>query len=254
VVGDIGDHNRERFDDPASVADYLRSDGLTPCETALFEAHVPAGSRVLDLGIGTGRTTGWLADRGSTYVGIDYAPRMVEAARDRHPGRDLRVADAADLSDLEADSFDVVVFSFNGIDYLDDRARAACLDACARVLAPGGRLILSSHNPRALVGRAGPGVQGTARRLAVGLLATLRRTARLLPTRAFRTGEGWVRDPVKGGLETHMATPARMTAELAAHGFAVDEVRNGDLPAAPSAVRTPWWYVVARPDGSGGPP
>ena len=46
---------------------------------------------VLDLGIGAGRTTSILAPIARSYVGSDYSPGMVAAARAAHPDVDLRV-------------------------------------------------------------------------------------------------------------------------------------------------------------------
>src|SRR5208282_1678064 len=62
------------------------------------------------------------------------------------------VADAANLSLFPDDSFDVVVFSFNGIDYvLPEQARRSCFAHVHRVLKAKGIFIFSSHNARAVV-------------------------------------------------------------------------------------------------------
>ena len=244
-MDDIGAHNREQFDAADVVADYVRMEGLTPTEDALFARYVPEGARILDLGVGTGRTTPWLAERGATYLAIDYAPAMVEAAQRLHPGVDIRVGDAADLSFVADHSIDVVVFSYNGIDYLDDEARHRALDEVVRVLVPSGTYVFSTHNPRAVLIPA-PEAGPLPKRLAAATLMSGRRMVRMVPSAAFRSGEGWILDPVRGGLRTHMATPDRVRAELAGHGLEVLEVRNGDLPRPPRTYRTPWWYYAAR--------
>jgi predicted TPR repeat methyltransferase len=59
----------------------------------LIERFIPPGPRVLDVGIDTGRTTGFLAPQAARYVGFDCAPAMIERARARSPAADLRVAD-----------------------------------------------------------------------------------------------------------------------------------------------------------------
>lgn len=243
---EIGAHNRDRFDAPASVAQYEAMEGLTPCEATLFEHHVAAGSRILDLGVGTGRTTPWLSTRASWYLGIDVAPAMVAAARRLHPGADLRVGDASDLGDLADDGVDVVVFSYNGIDYLDDGARHRTLDEVRRVLVPGGTFLFSTHNPRCILAEVPKTGRPLPQRIAAAAAMSAGRLRRLAPTRAFRHGEGWVLDPFQGGLQTHMATPDRVATELQAHGFELVERTNGDQPARPSALRTPWWYYACR--------
>lgn len=233
------------FDRADVVARYLADDGLTPCEAALLHRWVAPGATVLDLGVGAGRTTPWLLGRASRYVGIDVAPQMVAAARARFPDADLRVGDAADLGDQATGAWDVVVFAYNGIDYLDDLDRARCLAECRRVLRPGGVLVLSQHSPRAVV--ATPPAHGSsAGRAARALYGSARRLARLVPTRAFWRGRGWVLDPAQGGLHTHLASRRQATAELRRHGFEVVDGQNGDLPRAPRGWRTPWWYYVAR--------
>jgi SAM-dependent methyltransferase len=244
-VDEIGERNRRRFDDPDAVAAYQRLHELTPCEQVLLDRHVHPGDRVLDLGVGTGRTTPWLLDRASRYVGIDIAPAMVAAAQELHPSADLRVGDASRLDDLADGSFDVVVFAYNGIDYLSDDDRGAALDEVHRVLADGGRFVLSTHDPRAILAPL-PTDGPVARRVGVAVVGTLTRCRRLLPARALRRGEGWVLDPAKGGLLTHHATPAHVEAELRAHGFEVLEIQPGDLPRRPSRWRTPWWYYAAE--------
>lgn len=242
----IGAHNREQFDAADVVEDYVQMEGLTPTEDELFERHVPAGARILDLGVGAGRTTPWLHQRGSSYVGIDYAPAMVDAAQKLHPDADLRVGDAADLSDFADGAFDVVVFSYNGIDYLADEARHRALDEIRRVLVPGGTYVFSTHNPRAIVVPIPATSAPWVKRLAASVVMSARRGARMVRNPAFRSGEGWVLDPVRGGLDTHVATPDKVRDELEGHGFSVVEVVNGDLPRRASSLRTPWWYHAAR--------
>lgn len=245
-MDDVGARNRDQFDRPDVIDDYASMPGLTPCEHDLFTTYVPAGATVLDLGVGTGRTTAWLSQRASRYLGIDYAPAMVAAARRLHPDAEIREGDASDLSDLADGEFDVVVFSYNGIDYVDDEARSRCLAEIHRVLVPGGTFVFSSHNPRHLL-VSGAGVQGSAARraAAVGVM-TGRRLLTRVPHPVFRHGQGWVLDHVRGGLHTHMATPAHVTEELERHGFTPVARANGDQPARASWYRTPWWYYVAR--------
>jgi SAM-dependent methyltransferase len=50
------------------------------------------GSRLLDLGCGDGLMAAAFAARGLAYAGVDASPKMVEAARRRHPDLDFEVA------------------------------------------------------------------------------------------------------------------------------------------------------------------
>jgi trans-aconitate methyltransferase len=57
-----------------------------------------AGETILDLGCGTGELAATIAETGATVIGIDFDPAMIEAARQRLPDADLRVADAHDFT------------------------------------------------------------------------------------------------------------------------------------------------------------
>jgi SAM-dependent methyltransferase len=104
------------------------------------------GRRVLDLGCGYGRTTVSLKRRGYDVVGVDIVDRMIESARLAHPDIDYRVMDACAL-DFPDESFDYVLFSFNGLDcILPESRRLKAMMEIRRVLKPGGTFVFSSHN------------------------------------------------------------------------------------------------------------
>lgn len=100
---------------------------------------------VLDIGVGGGRTVPLLSDVAGTYVGIDFVEELVAAAKRRFPGIDLRDGDARDL-DFADGSFDLVVFSINGLDAIGHDDRATALAEIRRVLRPTGSLVFSTHN------------------------------------------------------------------------------------------------------------
>lgn len=56
-------------------------------------ALVPARSSVVELGCGTGRLASLLVRRARTYVGIDFAPRLIDEARRYVPRATFTVAD-----------------------------------------------------------------------------------------------------------------------------------------------------------------
>lgn len=85
------------------------------------------------------------------YVGVDYTPELVSACRSAHPGVSILEGDARDLSRFPASSFQLVVFSFNGIDAVAPADRILILSEAHRVLRTGGALLFSTHN------RNGPG-------------------------------------------------------------------------------------------------
>ncbi|MES2737142.1 MAG: class I SAM-dependent methyltransferase [Verrucomicrobiota bacterium] len=104
------------------------------------------GAKILDIGIGGGRSTRFLLPLASEYVGIDYSPDMVDAAAASFPGTRIEVGDARNLSAFQDGEFDFVMFSFNGIDCLAHEGRMQTLNEVFRVLKPGGLLGFSSHN------------------------------------------------------------------------------------------------------------
>ncbi len=94
---------------------------------------------VLDGGCGTGRVAIELARRGLDVVGTDLDEDMIGLARAKAP--ELTWVHA-DLSELDLPTrFDAVVLAGNVIPYVASDRRHAAVVACARHLAPGGRLI-----------------------------------------------------------------------------------------------------------------
>lgn len=255
------------------VADhYAQLDYLTPCERLLFETYIPAGSAILDLGVGGGRTSGYLACRGRRYVGVDYAAAMVEVCRRKYPKLEFMIADASDLSVFRENSFDAVVFAFNGLDYvLPESRRRSCLDHISRILKPGGCLIFSSHNPRAILVRRGWNrnrisqiaqrwsfgsavlrwivwtVLASARKILAFFQAMTATTARVVtrvPSRMFWQGEGTQTDSAHGGLSTHYSTARHVLTELSDFEFHPVRILGDDYPRASHILATDWYYYV----------
>jgi SAM-dependent methyltransferase len=127
---------------------YKQLIALTPVESKLFEIHKDRLSQasVLDIGVGGGRTTRYLFPKCKNYIGIDYSEVFITSLKKDHPKLDLRIMDARDLSAFDSGSFDLVNFSFNGIDYVDLDGREKILSEVNRVLKPNGLFFFSTHN------------------------------------------------------------------------------------------------------------
>jgi len=110
----------------------------------------PAG-RVLDVGCGEGRVTRDLRERGYDVTGLDVAPTLIAAARERDPGG-AYVEAAAEALPFGDASFALVV-AYNSLMDVDDLPAAVA--EAARVLAPGGRLCACVTHPTADASRLG---------------------------------------------------------------------------------------------------
>jgi ubiquinone/menaquinone biosynthesis C-methylase UbiE len=104
----------------------------------------PAPQRILDVGSGTGYLLRQLAVRcpqAAELAGVDPAPAMIAAARTAATDGRLRwLEGTAEELPLPAGSFDLVV-STTSFDHWADQQ--AGLTQCARVLSPGGWLVLT---------------------------------------------------------------------------------------------------------------
>lgn len=115
---------------------------------ALLELLGPLGGlRVLEAGCAGGRLTRRLVDDGARVVAVDASPTLVELARQRvgPAAAELRVHDLQQpLGFQPTGSVDVVVSSLT-MHYLPDWRPV--LAEFRRILAPGGRVVISTHHP-----------------------------------------------------------------------------------------------------------
>jgi ArsR family transcriptional regulator len=142
------------FAENAARWDQLRSLYVseTDVEAAIVEAAGPGRfRRLIDLGTGSGRMLTLLGGRADSTVGIDLSQQMLNIARRRTAeagvdGCELRHGDifATRLADASAD----LVVVHQVLHYLSDPAAAVA--EAARLVAPGGRLLIIDFAPHGL--------------------------------------------------------------------------------------------------------
>jgi SAM-dependent methyltransferase len=242
------DSNFKAFSTPEAVAFYASYSGLQPAETYAFDKFVPDGASILDIGVGCGRTTPYLAARAARYVGIDYVQAMVDICAARFPKNAFYRADATRLSLIEDASVDIVVFSFNGIDAITTKeGRLRCLSEVFRVLRPGGLFIFSSHNAKMLINLPSFDNAGPLRkvwRLVRSAFKSVPFAARLVRSGAFRAGAGYYFDPAHGGIRGYCSTPKLIEVDVSSIGFQLLEVISSAYPRRIPRYFIPWYYYV----------
>lgn len=91
---------------------------LFPEEQKVVERYfTDTGGSVLDVGCGVGRLSHLLHERGFDVTGIDVSRPLVEKAQLLFSEIDFQVEDIRNTS-FDSETFDYVVFSFFGLDYI----------------------------------------------------------------------------------------------------------------------------------------
>ena len=158
MAGDLDNHSVGRaYARWAPVYDLVFDKVMAAGRTAAVEAAIRVGPRILDVGVGTGLELPYFPAN-TRVVGVDLSEPMLRKAQDRVKGgrlaqvQGLCVMDAAKLGIPDA-AFDAVVAPYV-ITVVPDVD--ATLDELARVVRPGGEVVLVNHvgaanGPRALV-------------------------------------------------------------------------------------------------------
>ncbi|WP_247006382.1 methyltransferase domain-containing protein [Halorientalis litorea] len=183
-------------------------------------ADIGADDRMLDCGCGVGGSSVWVSDhRGATVQGIDLVPMQLQKARElaRERGVDDRTAFArADFTDtpFADDSFDVL-WGIEAICHAEDKADF--VSEAARLLADGGRLVLSDG---------------------------FRAAAAMTPAER-EAMDHWL----DGWAVPNLDSVAGFRDSLEAHGFTDVRVEDATEQVLPSSRRLYWASRVAAPVG-----
>jgi arsenite methyltransferase len=124
----------------AETYDRLSDSQLEGGKRLVERLGLRAGDRVLDVGCGTGRLAGWIAERVGplgAVVGLDPLAERIALARARTGGATFEIGQAEDLGAFADESFDAVCLSAV-FHWVADKPKA--LAEARRVLRPGGRV------------------------------------------------------------------------------------------------------------------
>jgi ubiquinone/menaquinone biosynthesis C-methylase UbiE len=241
------DSDKDYYSSDAGVLEYAGYDRLKDCEQPILDLLRSEGlaeMRMLDLGVGGGRTTIHFVPHAREYHGVDRSAPLVDVCRRRFAREDWphviwTVADARDLPYEDA-FFDFVMFSWNGLDGVgDEHERMRALREIRRVLAPGRRFFFSAHNLDNALARPRTGRAIIRRVLNPHLLWGRDRDAAM------------VRDEPLTRLRHYYIRPAAQLEQLRAAGFSEPAalMRDGTEVREPSPGqfgRRHWLYYMCR--------
>ena len=270
--------NQAGYGRPGAVEGMARKSGFTDeGEHAAYTrmAEEMRQRPILDLGVGGGRTVELLRALTHDYVGVDYLPAMVEAARARFPDADIRLGDARQLSDFADARFALVAFSNHGVDSIGHEDRQLALAEAWRVLAPGGVFWFSTLNLLGPAARYRPWrpwqtfSPSRPHSLSDGwhYCRDLGRSLARVPVHTLRyergmalaqSGEGWAEAPFFAGgwhVVAHYTTLPQLLRELESAGFApgptIFEDAHGGLVQPTDDLRPVFSFnVLARKPGA----
>ena len=121
---------------------------LNPVRLQYVADRVPlSGAKVLDVGCGAGLLSEALAVEGARVTAIDLAPELIDVAKlhqlEAGLQIDYRLQSVESLAGEMPGAFDAVT-CMEMLEHVPDPG--SIIDACARLLKPGGRLFLSTLN------------------------------------------------------------------------------------------------------------
>ena len=233
--------------------------------TGLFNAvldqlDIKAGTRLLDVGCGSGVAAALALERGVEVNGLDATPELLAFARKRAPGAEFRHGEMEALP-YPDDAFDVIT-GFNSFQYAADPVNA--LREARRVARPGGSVMIcawdrAEHVDMAPAMRAlgsllpppPPGAPGPFALSEDGALAAFVRQAGLQPRHGGRYVDRWLLPAnldttLRGLLASGPASTAIEQAGEAAVRAVLAEVLPNYRTADGYRFENEFVYLIAR--------
>jgi SAM-dependent methyltransferase len=204
---------------------------------------------VLDVCCGTGLLAAELSARGYRVTGVDASEEMLARARGLL-GPEARLARSA-LPELALDgTFDAVVCTFDGLNYLAPHDLRPTTEALARRLRPGGWFVFDVHTDAMMAFTAANAVvsgESEGHRFVIESAVDAR--ARTCDTRIELTPAGEL-PPFREHHRQYFHGPAELRASLAGAGFDVTSVTEeySSRPVDDTTLRATWVARVSPAD------
>lgn len=238
------------FTDPRLVAIYDAVNPYRPDTQPRFYRDLASeldAATIVDLGCGTGQITCELARLGHRMIGVDPAPAMLDVARRRPSGEQVRWIDGG-ADSIGTPGADLAIMTGHVAQFfITDDSWHAALIAVHAALRPGGHLAFESRNPTARAWEHWTRAHGwSADDPAAGRVDVW--------CEFLEVHDGLVTYDIHyrfaGGKEVlapsqlRFRTQEQLTHSLAAAGFGVERV-YGDWDRRPVDVTSPELIVVA---------
>ena len=103
-----------------------------------------SGSKILDIGFGTGTLTNRLYQEGAIIYGVDFSANMIKIAQEKMPNGRFVQADFSQgiPPELTGAKFNPIISAY-AIHHLDHRAKVDFIKELKTLLAPGGQIIIA---------------------------------------------------------------------------------------------------------------
>ena len=156
----------------------------TPDHKGYFEKELAdisiKNADVLEVGFGSGTCISWMIEQGARVAMTEISERSCQAAKKL--GYDVLPADLSLAADANETRFDTII-AFDVFEHLDLETVGTYLDACSKMLRPGGKLLLrfpNAQSPFGLKHQAGDPTHKSELSLAVFNLLLARRPFKVL--------------------------------------------------------------------------
>jgi trans-aconitate methyltransferase len=141
--------DRARAESYATL-EYRGTYSLAFLELSVLLRRYAPGSRALDFGCGTGRSTRFLKNQGLQAEGIDISEAMLVEARRRDPRGSYRLVASDRPAELPEQTYDLVVAAF-AFDNIPTAGKVDVLLSLRASIRPGGRMVLVVSTPELYV-------------------------------------------------------------------------------------------------------